>query len=78
MCGKDGAQRGVYKQKEEHEKGIGTKIKKEKRTDIRKEGERKSRKKSVALVTKKEIHYINFKPLTFLKVNFWEGRPKLT
>ena len=66
MCGKDGAQRGVYKQKEEHEewdRDRKTREKEEKRRERRKGEEKKSS---------------NLKPLTFLRVTFWEGRPELT
>ena len=63
MCGEDGAQRGVYKQKEEHEEGDRnrkTREKEEKRRERerRKEGEKKSS---------------NLKPRTFSRVTFWEG-----
>ena len=46
MCGKDGTQRGVYKLKGEHERGIGTE--KEKRTrDVNKREEMEKRKKEL-------------------------------
>ena len=70
--------KGEYINKKRNMKKGSEQKKKEKRTDIRKEGERKSSKKSVALITEKEIHCTNFKPLTFLRVTFWEGRPELT
>ena len=66
MCGKNGAQRGVYKQKEEHEeanRNRKTREKEEKRRERRKGEEKKSS---------------NLKPRTFSRVTFWEGRPELT
>ena len=47
VCGKDGAQRGVYKLKEEHErKEIGTE-KERRRTDLNKKEESKRREKEL-------------------------------
>ena len=46
MCGKDGAQRGVYKLKEEHEER-GSEQKKKREKDISKKEESKSRGKEL-------------------------------
>ena len=46
MCGEDGAQRGVYKLKEEHEEG-GSKQKKKREKDINRKEESKSREKEL-------------------------------
>ena len=47
MCGKDGAQRGVYKLKEEHERrGIRTEKEKRKR-DVNKKEESEKREKEL-------------------------------
>ena len=62
--------KGEYIKKKRNIKKGSEQKQERKRTDIRKEGERKSSKKSVTLTTEKEIHNINFKPLTFLRVNF--------
>ena len=46
MCGKDGAQRGVYKLKEEHEEEDGNRKKKRKK-DINRKEESKKREKEL-------------------------------
>ena len=73
MCGKDGAQRGVYKLKEEHEEG-GSEQKKKREKDINRKEESKSReKKRIALITKENVRCTNFRPLTCLRVNLFKG-----
>ena len=69
MCGKDRAQRGVYKLKREHERGRGEQKKKRKRTDINKKEERKSGEKELHWLLKKTFIVPTGKPLTFLRVN---------
>ena len=71
MCGKDGAQRGVYKLKEEHEEEDRNRKRKEKKNINRKE-ESKKREKRVALVTKENVRCTNFRSLTFLRVNLFK------
>ena len=70
--------KGEYINKKRNMKKGDRNRKRKESIDIRKEGERKSRKESVALITEKKVHGTNFKPLAFLRVNFWEGRPELT
>ena len=55
MCGKDGTQRGVYKLKEEHEKG-GLRRKKERKKNKKRKVERKKgeEKKGFVLVTREK------------------------
>ena len=52
MCGEDGAQRGVYKLKEEHEEG-GSEQKKKREKDINRKEESKSREKELHWSPKK-------------------------
>ena len=68
MCGEDGAQKEVYKLKEEPEKGIG---REKERKEREKERERERRKE-------REKKSNNWKPRTFSRVTFGEGRPELT
>ena len=52
MCGKDGAQTGVYKLKEEHERRDRDRKRKENKR--RKQERRKGEKKKVVLVTREK------------------------
>ena len=71
MCGKDGAQREVYKLKEEHEEGgIGTE--KEKRKRHKQKRRKQEQRKRIALITKENDRYTNFRPLTYLRVNLFK------
>ena len=55
MCGKDGTQRGVYKLKGKHERGIGKKERKRKKNKRLKVERRKGEeKKGFVLVTREK------------------------
>ena len=47
MCGKDGAQRGVYKRKEEHERGGIRTEKEERKRDVDKKEESEKKEKEL-------------------------------
>ena len=64
---------GVYKLKEEHEERGGSEEKKKREKDIDKKEESKSRKKRIALITKENDRYANFRPLIYLRVNLFKG-----
>ena len=68
MCGEDGAQREVYKLKEEPEKGIGTEKEKEEKKKEEKEKRREREKREEG-----EKKSNNWKPRTFSRVTFWGG-----
>ena len=68
MCGKDGAQMGVYKLKEEHEeRGIGIE-KRRRKKDIRRKRRKKEKEGRIALVTKQNVRCVNFRTLRYLRV----------
>ena len=81
MCGEDGAQREVYKLKEEHEKGgIEEKKEKEKKN---KNGHKRERRKQegrgrVVLVTKEKRSLDRLKTLNGLEGKSWREIPQLT
>ena len=55
MCGKDGAQRRVYKLKEEHERGGDQNRKRKKRKrDVDKKEESEKKREGVALVNREK------------------------
>ena len=59
MCGKDGTQRGVYKLKGEHERGIGIekRKKKEQETESREKKGRREKKRFVLVTREKDPWY---------------------
>ena len=60
MCGKDGTQRGVYKLKGKHERGIGEKERKRKKNKRLKVERRKGEEKNgFVLVTRERYTGIN-------------------
>ena len=54
MCGKDGTQRGVYKLKGKHERGIGTEKRKKKNKRRKVERRKGEEKKGFVLVTREK------------------------
>ena len=67
MCGKDRAQRGVYKLKEEHEEK-GSEQKRKGGKDINRKRRKKEKERRIALVTKQNVRCVNFRTLRYLRV----------
>ena len=69
MCGKNGAQRGVYKLTEEHEEEDRNRNRKEEKDINRKE---ESKKREKELHWSENVRCTNFRSLTFLRVNLFK------
>ena len=67
MCGEDGAQREVYKLKEEPEKGIGTKKGKKRNEETERKRREESKRGKLYYSLKKNIHETDSKPETDLR-----------
>ena len=73
MCGKDGAQRRVYKLKEEHERrGDRNRKRKKRKRDVNKKEESEKREKELRESLEKNLHCTNFKTLNVLESESFE------